>query len=347
MTAHTPSARPVSPAASGMSIGRAVRRHGIQVGIFGVMLLLWVFYIIWAPRTFGQPNIYSAFMQSVPFFGIVALPLTMLVIAREMDLSFPSIMAISATSFVLVFEASGSALQALVACIATGFAVGLINGLIVVYIGLPSLIATIGTQFFWSGMVNVVTNGRSFTLTDLRGTAFRDLFVGRIPIPLNAEQTLNIPMQMIWMILVALAVWFLLFRHRFGAHVFLIGDNENSARLMGINVNFTRILLFAIVGAAAAFAGMLNVLDINNFFTNLGDGYLLIGLAAVFLGGTSVFGGVGTVFGTFVGCFIIASIQPAVVAIGWSGFTTDVIYGFIIVLSVAMHTLVRRRMRIA
>jgi simple sugar transport system permease protein len=70
-------------------------------------------------------------------------------------------------------------------------------------------------------------------------------------------------------------------------------------------------------------------------------------LAAVFLGGTSVFGGVGTVFGTFIGCFIIASIQPAVVAIGWSGFTTDVIYGFIIVLSVAMHTLLRRRMRIA
>ncbi len=192
-------------------------------------------------------------------------------------------------------------------------------------------------------MVNVVTNGRSFTLTELRGTFFRDLFVGRIPIPLLGEQTLNFPMQMFWMIVVAVLVWFLLLRHRFGAHVFLIGDNENSARLMGVGVNFTRIMLFAIVGLAAAFAGMLNVLDINNFFTNLGEGYLLIGLAAVFLGGTSVFGGVGTVFGTFIGCFIIASIQPAVVAIGWSGFTTDVIYGFIIVVSVAMHTLLRRR----
>jgi simple sugar transport system permease protein len=113
---------------------------------------------------------------------------------------------------------------------------------------------------------------------------------------------------------------------------------------MGINCGRTRILMFAIVGLFSAFAGLLTALEINNFFTNLGEGYLLIGLAAVFLGGTSVFGGVGTVFGTFIGCFIIASIQPAVVAIGWSGFTTQVIYGFIIVLSVAMHTILRRRM---
>jgi simple sugar transport system permease protein len=104
--------------------------------------------------------------------------------------------------------------------------------------------------------------------------------------------------------------------------------------------------MFAIVGIFSAFAGVLTAVEISNFFTNLGEGYLLIGIAAVFLGGTSVFGGIGTIFGTFVGCFIIASIQPAVVAIGWSGFTTQVIYGFIIVLSVAMHTILRARIRI-
>jgi simple sugar transport system permease protein len=186
--------------------------------------------------------------------------------------------------------------------------------------------------------VQVITNGRSFPLNELRDTPFREALVGRL--------FDYIPMQMVWMLVVAVIVWFLLNRHKFGAHVYLIGDNENSARLMGIAVNRTRILMFALVGLAAAFAGLLTALEINNFFTNLGEGYLLIGLAAVFLGGTSVFGGVGTVFGTFVGCFIIASIQPAVVAIGWAGFTTQVIYGLIIVLSVAMHTLLRQRMRI-
>jgi simple sugar transport system permease protein len=320
------------------NIRRFARKNGLQLGILGVLVVLWLVFLLLAPTTFGQPNIYAAFMQSVPFFGIVALPLTMLVIAREMDLSFPSIMGISVTAFVLVNQATQSPLLAFVVCLIVGFLVGLLNGLIVVYIGLPSLIATIGTQFFWRGMVQVVTNGRSFPLTELRDTAFHDVLVGRV-VP-------YVPMQMVWMVLVALLVWFLLNRTMFGAHIYLIGDNENSARLMGVNVNRIRILMFALVGVAAAFAGLLTAVEINNFFTNLGEGYLLIGLAAVFLGGTSVFGGTGTVFGTFVGCFIIASIQPAVVAIGWSGFTTQVIYGFIIVLSVAMHTLLRKRMHI-
>ncbi|MEZ4669260.1 MAG: ABC transporter permease [Anaerolineae bacterium] len=312
------------------------RQNGLQIGIVGVMLVLWLFYMLRAPETFGQQNIYRAFMQSVPFFGIVALPLTMLVIAREIDLSFPSIMGISVTVFVMIYQTNGDALLGFIAALAAGFLVGLTNGLIVVYIGMPSLIATIGTQFFWRGLIQVLTNGRSFPLNQLRDTAFRNILVGKL--------FDFIPMQMIWMVLIAIAVWLLLNRHRFGAHVYLIGDNENSARLMGVNVNRVRLLLFALVGLASAFAGTLTAVDISNFFTNLGEGFLLIGLAAVFLGGTSVFGGVGSVFGTFVGCFIIASIQPAVVAIGWSGFTTQVIYGFIIVLSVAMHTLLRKRL---
>jgi simple sugar transport system permease protein len=317
------------------SLRRFVRKNGLQFGILGVLVLLWLTFLVLAPETFGQANIYAAFMQSVPFFGIVAMPLTMLVIARDMDLSFPAIMAISVTAFVMVYQATNNALLGFAACMLTGFLVGLLNGLIIVRIGIPSLIATIGTQFFWRGMVQVITNGRSFPVNSLRDTAFRDILVGRL--------FDYLPMQMIWMIVAALIVWFLLNRHQFGAHLYLIGDNENSARLMGVNVDRTRILAFALVGLFSAFAGLLTTLEINNFFTNLGEGYLLIGLAAVFLGGTSVFGGIGTIFGTFIGCFIIASIQPAVVAIGWSGFTTQVIYGFIIVLSVAMHTLVRRR----
>ncbi|MDX2139354.1 MAG: ABC transporter permease [Chloroflexota bacterium] len=330
--------QPLETAPKSIDLSRFARRNGLQIGIFGVLALLWLVFLTLAPTTFGEWAIYRSFLQSVPFFGIVALTLTMLVIGREMDLSFPAIMAISVTTFVLINEATGNPWLAFVGCLLTGFLVGVLNGLIVVYIGLPSLIATIGTQFFWRGMVNVITNGRSFTLNELRDTPFRELFVGR----LFGE----IPMQMIWMLVVALVVWFLLNRHRFGAHVYLIGDSENSARLMGVAVNRTRILMFAFVGLASAFAGLLTALEINNFFTNLGEAYLLIGLAAVFLGGTSVFGGVGTVFGTFIGCFIIASIQPAVVAIGWAGFTTQVIYGLIIVLSVAMHTLLRQRMRI-
>ena len=135
----------------------------------------------------------------------------------------------------------------------------------------------------------------------------------------------------------------LLNRHKFGAHVYLIGDNVKSAELMGINTGRTRIQAFMLVGLISAFAGVLASFYVAYFWPSLGDGYLLSTLASVFLGGTSVFGGVGTIFGTFLGAFIIGAIEAATVAVGLTGFWTQLIYGFIIVLSVIMHTYLRKR----
>jgi simple sugar transport system permease protein len=315
------------------------RRYSLQIGIVAVLALMLLFLIIAAPKTFLSSDIYKSFANSIPFYGIVALPITMLIIAQEIDLSFGSIMAVSVLGYLGVFNLTGSPFLALIGCLATGFLVGLINGFIVVKIGIPSLIATIGMQFFWRGFVIVVTNGRLQLMGPAiaADTRLRDLLVGRL---FDA-----IPMQFIWMVVVAVAVWLLLNRHRFGAHVYLIGDNNNSARLMGINVDQRRMLLFAIVGLAAGFAGLLNSLQISTFFQSLGDGYLLQTLAAVFLGGTPVLGGTGTILGTFVGCFIIGIIEPGTVAIGLTGFWTQLIYGLIIVVSVGMHTILRRRIR--
>lgn len=317
------------------SLGRFMRRNALQFGIFGVLLVMWIIFIIAAPETFTSPNIYRALMSTVPFFGIVALPMTMLVIAGDIDLSFTSTMAVGVVAFAEVFALSGNVWLSFAACLSSGFIVGIINGLIVVGVGIPSLIATIGTQFFWRGVVLVVREGRGEVLVGPKNSLLGDAIVGR------AFGT--IPMQMIWFVLIAVAVWFLLNRHRFGAHVYLIGDNENSARLMGIRVGYTRIMLFALVGVAAAFAGLVASLHVANFFTTLGEGHLLTTLASVFLGGTSVFGGTGTVIGTFVATFIIAAIQPGIVAIGLTGFWTQLIYGLIITLSVAMHTIIRKR----
>lgn len=320
---------------TGFTLTRFMRANALQVGIFGVMLVLWFFFLVAAPDTFLSPNIYKAFMATVPFFGIVAMPMTMLVIAGEIDLSFTSIMAVGVVAFIEVFGRTDSVWLAFVACLFSGFVVGLINGLLVVRIGIPSLIATIGTQFFWRGVVLVVRDGRGSVLVDPKNSALGQLLVGKF--------FDTIPMQMIWFVLIAIAVWLLLNRHKFGAHVYLIGDNENSARLMGIHVDSTRIILFALVGVAAAFAGLIASLHVANFFTTLGEGHLLTTLASVFLGGTSVFGGTGTVLGTFIATFIIAAIQPGIVAIGLTGFWTQLIYGLVITLSVSMHTIIRKR----
>jgi simple sugar transport system permease protein len=318
------------------SLGKFARRNGTQLGILGVFVTLWIFFIIMAPGTFLRSQIYFAFMSTIPFFAMMAMPLTMIVIAGEMDLSFPSIMAMGMITFMTTYDATASVWLAFLAALFTGVFIGWLNGIIVVTFGIPSLVATIGTQFFWRGAVLVLGQGKSGTLVYTKDSFLHPLLVGK----LGGQ----FPMQMIWLIVVAVLTWVLLNRHKFGAHIFLIGDNVKSAELMGINTGRTRIIGFILVGLVSAFAGVVASLHVTYFWPSLGEGYLLRTLASVFLGGTSVFGGVGTVFGTFIGAFIIGAIEAATVAIGLTGFWTQLIYGLIIVLSVIMHTYLRKRM---
>jgi simple sugar transport system permease protein len=324
------------------SLRRSARSNSAQLGILGVFLTLWIIFIIAAPTTFLNKQIYYALMSSIPFFAIMAIPLTIVVICKEMDLSFPSIMAMGMVAFSFTYNGTafiGSAnirvLLAIIAALVAGSLIGWLNGFIVVRFGIPSLVVTIGTQFFWRGAVLVLTQGANFTLDYIKETIFYPLLVGKVGG--------YIPMQMVWLIIITILGWVLLNRHRFGAHVYLTGDNINSADLMGVNTGRTRIRAFMLLGLVAAFAGILYSFYVAYFWPSLGDGYLLSTLASVFLGGTSVFGGVGTILGTFLGAFIIGTIEVATVAVGLTGFWTQLIYGFIIVLSVIMHTFLRKR----
>jgi simple sugar transport system permease protein len=328
-------ARPLSPTAKRSSFAKLLRKYAIQIAIVLVALLIWAFFTWRAPSTFLAYDIYNSFLLTTPFFGLVAIPLTLVIIAKEIDLSFPSVMAWGMAAFDVVFVATGSVELGFIACLLAGLFAGWLNGFIVVRFGVPSLVATIGTQFFWRGVVLVVTNGQGLGMVAVKDSFLYPLLVGKL--------FGVIPMQFIWMIIFAVVTWFFLNRHKFGAHVYLIGDNVDSARLMGVNVGRTKILTFAIVGTAAAFAGFVVSAQLLFFWPTLGDGYLLNTLASVFLGGTSVFGGTGTIFGTFVASYIIAFINPGIVAAGWTAYWTQLIYGFIIVASVSLQAVVRRR----
>lgn len=319
------------------AVSRFARKYAMQIGILFVALLVWALFLIGSPRTFLSFPIYAAYMSTTPFFALMALPLTLVIITGEIDLSFPSVMAFGMTVYAIVLAATGSHILALVACLAAGLLAGLINGAIIVRIGIPSLVATIGTQFFWRGVILVVTGGNGTSLTSAKDTLLHDVLVGRL--------FGTIPAQMLWTIVVALIVWFFLNRHRFGAHVYLVGDNMDSARLMGVNTARVKVLVFGIMGLVAAFAGLVVSLEVQYFWPTLGEGYMLNTLASVFLGGTSVFGGTGTVFGTVVASFIIGAINAGIVASGLTGFWTQLIYGLIIVASVALQTILGKRLK--
>ena len=314
-----------------------LRNNATQLGMIFVFFGISLFFILAAPKTFLSPQIYYAFMSTTPLFAIMALPLTMVIIAGEMDLSFSSIMAIGMVAFVFIFVPTGNVALSVIGALTAGLAAGILNGGLVVGIGIPSLVATIGTQFFLRGLALVLLQGKGATLVGAKETVTYTLLVGK---------TIGkIPNQFWWSIAIAILCWIILNRTRLGAHIYLIGDNEQSARLMGVNVKRTRMIVFIMMGLASAFAGVLASLQVSFFWPSLGEGYLLSTLASVFLGGTSVFGGTGTILGTFLGSYIIGAINAGIVAIGLTGFWTELIYGFIIVVSVSMHVILQRRIK--
>ena len=309
-------------------------RWASQIGITVAFLLLWAVFIILAPQTFTSDLIYKSFAQTTPYFAITAMFLTMVIVAGDIDLSFPSIMALGMVGFVWVWDATGSTALGVLAALGVGAGAGIFNGVVVTVIGLPSLVATIGTQFLFRGLTLVLVAGQSFALVDTRGDPAREILVGK---------PFGVAMEFWWLLALAVLAWVLLNRHRLGQNAYVTGDNPQTARLMGVPMRRTRIMLFMLTGAAAALAGMMNSLQIVNFYPNMGAAYLLPTLAAVFVGGTSVFGGRGSVYGTFIGAFMIGGIAAGIVAVGLTDFWTNLIYGAIILISIAIHAVLQRR----
>lgn len=307
----------------------------LQISIFCVLLLVFLAFTIANPRTFLSYNIYYAFMSIIPFAAILSIALTPIVILGEMDLSFPSIMGFCAWVFSAVFNQSGNIYLALICSLATGLFAGFINSIFIVRIGIPSLIVTIGMQYLWRGLVMIACGGVGLSLVDTQGSVLYKVFVGRIGDV--------VPAQAVWAVVIAIIFALILNRHRFGIHLLCVGDNEVSSRMMGVNVEKVRTIAFMQMGFFAAFAGILATLEVLYFWPSTGEGYLMKSLAAVFIGGTSVFGGVGTIFGTFIGSIIMGSLEAGIVSSGISGFWTKFIFGVVIVVSLTIYALMGKK----
>jgi simple sugar transport system permease protein len=311
-----------------------LRSWASQIGITAAFIVLWIVFIVLAPDTFLSSRIYLSFGQTTPYFALVALPLTMVIVCGDIDLSFPSTMALGMVGFLAVERTTQNVELGVLAAVLVGALAGLLNGVIVTVIGIPALVVTIGTQFLYRGLTLVLVNGRSYALVEVEGTPAYRLMVGRL---------FGIPMQFTWLVVAAVVTWLLLYRHRLGQNAHVIGDNKQAATLMGIPTRRTRIILFVLTGVAAAFAGAMNSFQISNFYPAMGAGYLLPTLAAVFVGGTSVFGGRGSIWGTFIGAFMIGGITAGIVAVGITDYYTNLIYGGIVLVALCIHAILQRR----
>jgi simple sugar transport system permease protein len=291
-----------------------------------VMLLL---FTLRNPEVFTRFTTYRSVMITLPVFIFIAIPLVFVVTAGEIDLAFPSIVGMSSYAFVKVIESGGSPVIGVVVALVIGVALGFVNGLLVVRIGLSALVATLGMNFLLRGLINIMADGFSIAITDVRGTTFQTILTG--------DPFFEIPNQMFWALGFAIIGMFIYNFHIFGVRVHCVGDHPGSAQEMGINVRRIRIMVFMFTGFGAALAGIFSVMINFVWWPTTGDGLLLPVLAGLFVGGTPSWGGIGTALGGALGVTVVAFIEPGVIALGLTGFFTQFFYGLIIILSLIGH----------
>jgi len=296
------------------------------VTAFGCIVLLLIVGSIYSPN-FLSPEYLLQQLKVGAFLGIVATGMMLVILLGQIDLSVPwtltlgAMMASAATAYGVVGE--WAAIPFGVFC---GLLVGLINGVAVAYLRIPSMIITLAVNAVAQGLMVAYSGG--FSPRDSASAAMK--FFG-------AQSTLGVPHAVIvWAIVGALAV-FLLTRTTFGRAVYGIGNKESAAYLSGVPTQRVVVAAFALCGALAAFGGVLLAGYAGKAAQSMGDAYLLPAIAAVVLGGTSILGGRGSYLGTVAGAILITLLQSILSVMQIAEFGRQIIYGVIIVAMLLLY----------
>ena len=303
-------------------------KHRIEFAVLGVFFAMIAAFAVANPRVFLNYRAYFAVFTTLGASIVLVTANVFVVASGEMDLSFPSIIGLSAMVFAVIARAGANPWIGFVAALVTGSLCGFLNGMLVTRVGLSSLVSTLGMNFLIRGLIMILSGGLAIPLTFLMEKPIWKIFAGTIG---------AFPVQLLWGLLFAFLGWLLFARHRFGGHVCYTGDNLTSAKEMGIRVDRVKTLTFMLMGFSAGLVGVLVTLLNNTFWPTTGDGYLLLILAAVFLGGTPTWGGIGTIWGAVIGAFILGFIETGIVAAGLTGFYTQFFYGVILILALISH----------
>jgi ribose transport system permease protein len=304
-----------------------------EVGIL-LPLVIAIGVFLCVDRSFLSPNSMAAMLRAVAFIGIIAVAQTWLIVVGEIDLSVGSVAGLSAVVAAWMMKHAGwPAELGLVVGLATGALAGLCNGLIAVRLGIPAFIATLGMLYIARGLNYLLCKGYPIYPLPEKVSAF-----GR------AE-----PFGVSWAFVILVGVVavgdFCLRKTVFGRQVLATGGNAEVARIAGINTQAVKIICYVQTGMMAALAGMLLMAQLNVGQPEIGTGWELDVIASVVIGGVSLFGGVGTVAGTFLGLLIMQVVRSGLVVSGVNTHWQTVAVGVIMIGAVGLDLLRRRAKR--
>jgi len=311
-------------------------------GPAAVLLIIFALLSIFVPNFFTFRSI-TGILNAVTLTGTLTVGVTMLMIGGEFDLSVGSLMAVGGYAYGTLCMAGQPALGLVLGLVIPAL-LGSLNGLLLVWTGIPSFIVTLGTKYFYRGMLWVVTAGTMLQTIDR--LPIYNLFNGRLDVLNNLFKAANFRTALLWLLLLVIVFQFLLVRTRFGNHVFAVGGNPGAALGQGVNVKQIRVLNFVITGALAGFAGILLFSQYYTVRVASGDGLELSAIAAAVVGGTMITGGAGNIWGALVGALIISTLRTGVVLMNIPFIPADnfdAIVGVTIVLAAILNTYLRSR----
>ncbi len=300
-----------------------------------LVALAWYFN----PNFFRWTNISNIFVQSAPT-GIIALGMTMVICAGQIDISVGSQVAIISGLSILVLNWTSNIWIQLLFCLALGLFIGTFTGTLVSKGHMPAMIATLAVQTACRSIINQIGQGGPFTVADKANyESFRMVAAGNIPL-----FGLKIPYPMIMLIVFALLFGLIMQRTKLGKHVYAIGSNETSARLAGVSVDKVKILVFTIAGLLCGFSGWLYASRVMAVASaSAGNLFEMDAIAAVAIGGTSMSGGRGKIIGTFLGVLMFKIINNILTMANVPTFLNGAISGGIIIIAVLLQNTQGRR----
>lgn len=298
----------------------ALTRGWERVGVLAALVLLVIAASFLSPRFFTVPNLLNVLRQ-VSIVGILSTGMTFVILTRGIDLSVGSLLGIAVVLFAGSMDSRGMAFAIPLGLGAATLA-GLVNGIGIAYAGLPAFIMTLGMLSF------------------VRGLAFID--TGGTPIPIISEDfyalgngyLLGIPIPALIFVAGLIVSAFVLGLTSFGRSVYAIGSNEEAARLSGVPVRLYKTIVYMISGLMSGVAGLVYASQLSIGTPIAGQGYELDAIAAVVVGGTSLFGGRGSVAGSFLGTLIIGVLANILNLTGVDPFVQQLFKGALIIVAV-------------
>ncbi len=309
-----------------------------EFGPFVLLVVLLVTFYAINPTFLSALNVGNT-LAFAPELGIIALGMTFLLTAGEIDLSVGSVFGFSAVVMWTLYNSGTTSLEAaFLLAMSIGMLIGFANGWMVTRLKIPSFLVTLGMLLVVRGSALYLTDGFPQRTWDASGSWLAELLVGDFYIG-----DLRVWASLIWFILIAVLLGYILTQTKAGNWILASGGNASSARARGVRVSRTKIMVFMLTAALAAFAGIVSSIRTSAANPNSGTGYELEVIAMVVIGGTSMNGGRGTIIGTVLGVFILRVMRNGIILIGVPGLAYQIFVGAIILGMMALHSLLERR----